>query len=40
MPTKKIFKDHDYTHPDFYKPSADYIKSCQSPSGAIPSVKE
>ena len=40
MPTKKIFKGHDYTHPDFYKSSADYIKSCQSPSGAIPTVKE
>ena len=39
MPIKKTFEGLDHTHLDFYKSSADYIKSCQSPSGAIPSLK-
>ena len=39
MPIKKTFKSPDHTHLDFYKSTADYIKSCQSPSGAIPSLK-
>jgi len=39
MPTKKTFEGLEYTHLDFYKPIEDYIKSCQSPSGAIPSLK-
>ena len=39
MPAKKTFKSLEYTHLDFYKPIEDYIKSCQSPSGAIPSLR-
>ena len=39
IPTKKTFEGLEYSHLDFYKPLEGYIKSCQSLSGAIPSLK-